>query len=417
MAAIFVVVLVLWVTEALPVGMTALLAGGAAARFFGVADLPTAFTTFISPVFFFVLAMFVVAQAFISSGLDRRFSLWLLSKAGTDSRRVVWVFMVGTCLVSTIMSDVPATAIFMALAVGLFDKMGLTPGRSSFAKGGHDRRPPSRPSSAAWRRRPAAPSTSSASSSSRSTATSPCASSTGWSSGSRWSWCCCPSPPSSCCASTPPEMDHVTAVGDVAAETDRPRPGERPRVAGPRRPRHHDRAVDPQHVVPGPERGDGEHPGGRRHVPSRHAHLHVEGGGARHRLGGAADGGRRHRPRGRPRSRPASRSGSSTAPSGASRTGSALGIVAPRERVHRGDPPRAAHRPRDQHGAHSPPRPPRPVDRAEPRPLRAAGGVHRLVRVPAAARRGAPGQPTPRATTACSTCSPPARCCRRSGWC
>ncbi len=133
MAAIFVVVLVLWVTEALPVGMTALLAV-VLLPIFGVADLPTAFTTFISPVFFFVLAMFVVAQAFISSGLDRRFSLWLLSKAGTDSRRVVWVFMVGTCLVSTIMSDVPATAIFMALAVGLFDKMGLTPGRSSFAK-------------------------------------------------------------------------------------------------------------------------------------------------------------------------------------------------------------------------------------------------------------------------------------------
>ena len=67
MAAIFVVVLVLWVTEALPVGMTALLAV-VLLPIFGVADLPTAFRTFISPVFFFVLAMFVVAQAFISSG-------------------------------------------------------------------------------------------------------------------------------------------------------------------------------------------------------------------------------------------------------------------------------------------------------------------------------------------------------------
>ncbi len=133
MAAIFAVVLILWVTEAVPVAVTSLLAV-VLLPIFGVADLPTAFTTFISPVFFFVLAMFVIAQAFISSGLDRRFSLWLLSKAGTDSRRVVLVFMAGTCLISTIMSDVPATAIFMALAVGLFDKMSLTPGRSSFAK-------------------------------------------------------------------------------------------------------------------------------------------------------------------------------------------------------------------------------------------------------------------------------------------
>ena len=133
MAAIFVVVLILWVSEALPVGVTSLLAI-LLLPVFGVADLPTAFRTFISPVFFFVLAMFVIAQAFISSGLDRRFSLWLLARAGTDSRQVVRVFMVGTCLISTIMSDVPATAIFMALALGLFDKMGLKVGESSFAK-------------------------------------------------------------------------------------------------------------------------------------------------------------------------------------------------------------------------------------------------------------------------------------------
>ena len=133
MGAIFAVVLILWVTEAIPVAMTSLLAV-ALLPIFGVADLPTAFGTFISPVFFFVLSMFIIAQAFISSGLDRRFALWLLSKAGTDSRRVVMVFMAGTCLISTIMSDVPATAIFMALALGLFEKMQLPIGQSSFAK-------------------------------------------------------------------------------------------------------------------------------------------------------------------------------------------------------------------------------------------------------------------------------------------
>ena len=88
MAAIFAIVLILWVTEAVPVAVTSLLAV-VLLPIFGVADLGTAFSTFISPVFFFVLAMFIIAQAFISSGLDRRFALWLLSKAGTDSRRVL----------------------------------------------------------------------------------------------------------------------------------------------------------------------------------------------------------------------------------------------------------------------------------------------------------------------------------------
>ncbi len=133
MAAIFAVVLILWVTEPIPVAVTALLAV-ALQPMFRVAELSSAFGAFISPVFFFVLAMFVIAQAVVSSGLDRRFALWLLSKAGTDSRRVVVAFMVGTCLISTVMSDVPATAIFMAIALGLFDQMKLTPGRSTFGK-------------------------------------------------------------------------------------------------------------------------------------------------------------------------------------------------------------------------------------------------------------------------------------------
>ena len=133
MAAVFAVVLILWVTEPIPVAITALLAV-ALQPILGVAELSAAFNNFISPVFFFVFAMFVIAQSFISSGLDRRFALWLLSRAGTDSRRVVLVFMVGTCLISTVMSDVPATAIFMAIALGLLQKMGVTPGGSAFGK-------------------------------------------------------------------------------------------------------------------------------------------------------------------------------------------------------------------------------------------------------------------------------------------
>jgi sodium-dependent dicarboxylate transporter 2/3/5 len=77
--------------------------------------------------------MFIVAQAVSTTGLARRFALWLLSMAGTDSRRVVMVFVIGTGLMSLIMSDVPACAIFMAIALGMIDKMGLKPG-SSFAR-------------------------------------------------------------------------------------------------------------------------------------------------------------------------------------------------------------------------------------------------------------------------------------------
>jgi sodium-dependent dicarboxylate transporter 2/3/5 len=133
MMAIFVMGLILWASEAIPIAVTALLVI-ILQPIFRVEELRTAFTTFMSPVFFFVIAMFCIAQAIIGSGLDRRFGFWLLSRAGADSRRVVLAFMVGTASISTIMSDVPACAIFMAIAMGALAKMGASPGSSQLGK-------------------------------------------------------------------------------------------------------------------------------------------------------------------------------------------------------------------------------------------------------------------------------------------
>src|SRR5689334_23013625 len=59
--AIFATCLLLWVTEAIPVAVTALLAV-VLQPVFGVATPGAAFSGFMSPVFFFVLAMFVLAR-------------------------------------------------------------------------------------------------------------------------------------------------------------------------------------------------------------------------------------------------------------------------------------------------------------------------------------------------------------------
>jgi sodium-dependent dicarboxylate transporter 2/3/5 len=133
MAALFAVALVLWTTEAIPIAATALLVL-VLQPLLGVADLRTAFAAAMSPVFFFVLAMFCIATAFSTSGLDRRFALTLLGRAGTDSRRVLLAFMAGTATISTIMSDVPACAIFMSIALGLFAENDIRPGESKFGR-------------------------------------------------------------------------------------------------------------------------------------------------------------------------------------------------------------------------------------------------------------------------------------------
>jgi len=133
LGALFVLAIGLWVSEALPVGVTALLVL-VLQPLAQVADLPTAFHGFASPVLFFVLAMLFLAQAVIGAGLDRRFAFWLLDRAGSDSRRVVIALIAGSAVISTIMSDVPACAIFMTIGVGVLGRAGVEPGRSRFGK-------------------------------------------------------------------------------------------------------------------------------------------------------------------------------------------------------------------------------------------------------------------------------------------
>lgn len=132
-AAVFLGCLILWVTEPIPIPVTALLALIAQALF-GIAKLPVAFANFMSPVFFFVLVMFVISQALITTGLDRRFALWLVARAGTSTRRITLAFMVGCGFLSCIMSDVPSCAIFMVIALPFFDKLNLPVGGSNWAK-------------------------------------------------------------------------------------------------------------------------------------------------------------------------------------------------------------------------------------------------------------------------------------------
>ena len=131
--ALTVACLILWVTEALPIPVTSILAIGGQALV-GSATLRQASSNFISPVFFFVLAMFVFAAVVRETKLDSRFAQWLLSKSGTNTRKILLAFMIGTAVVSSVMSDVPACALWMALGLGILQQENLKPGSSNFGK-------------------------------------------------------------------------------------------------------------------------------------------------------------------------------------------------------------------------------------------------------------------------------------------
>lgn len=130
---VFAVALILWVTEGVPIAVTSLLVI-VLQWLLQIATPVAAIAGFMTPVFFFVLTMFCIAEVVVSSGLARRFAVALLTRSGNDSRRVVLAFMVGTSTISTIMSDVPAAAIWMSMALPLLARINATPGQSSFGK-------------------------------------------------------------------------------------------------------------------------------------------------------------------------------------------------------------------------------------------------------------------------------------------
>ncbi|MDP7473257.1 MAG: SLC13 family permease, partial [Vicinamibacterales bacterium] len=133
LGAVFLAAIILWATEAIPIAVTALLVI-VLQPIFEVAELDAAFNAFVSPVFFFVLAMFCIAASVTNAGLDRRFAYWLLARAGTDSRRVIAALIIGTAATSVMISDVPACAIFMSIGLGVMSRLNLEPGKSSIGK-------------------------------------------------------------------------------------------------------------------------------------------------------------------------------------------------------------------------------------------------------------------------------------------
>ena len=77
--------MVLWMTEALPLSVTALL-GAALCVVLGVAPAKQVFAPFADPLIFLFIGGFILARAIFIHGLDRRLALAVLSLRGVGSR-------------------------------------------------------------------------------------------------------------------------------------------------------------------------------------------------------------------------------------------------------------------------------------------------------------------------------------------
>lgn len=132
--ALFIGIAFLWMTEALPLAITALLVPAIAALM-GLAGLKDSLSSFGSPLILLLLGGFVLATALSSQGIDR----WLAGKlAGWGKGKFVPVCLYlfgGTALLSMWMSNAATTAMMIPLALGIlnqFRREGSTPRNAQF---------------------------------------------------------------------------------------------------------------------------------------------------------------------------------------------------------------------------------------------------------------------------------------------
>ena len=139
MAAIFGLVIVLWVSEAIPLAATALL-GPALAVPLGVAGHREAFASFGHPIIFLFIGSFLIAGAMRTHGLDRRIALFVLSRrwVGEHPGRILLAFGAIAAFLSMWMSNTTTAAMMLPVALGVLSTLptvNQAPRTRSYATG------------------------------------------------------------------------------------------------------------------------------------------------------------------------------------------------------------------------------------------------------------------------------------------
>ncbi len=124
MASIMALVVVLWVTEALPMAATAVL-GPLLAVVLRVADARAALAPFADPIIFLFIGSFMLAEAMFVHGVDRRIAYTALSWkfVGRSAPRVLLVYSAVATALSMWMSNTATTAMMFPIGLALISHM------------------------------------------------------------------------------------------------------------------------------------------------------------------------------------------------------------------------------------------------------------------------------------------------------
>ncbi len=128
--AMLATIVLLWVLEAIPIGVTALLAA-AGMIMFNITPAKEAWAPFASPAVMFVLMIIMFGVVLNEVGLAKRIMYYILKAAGTGVKRLSFILAVGCTIMATIFHDATITVIMIFAFLPVLMSMGITPQKSN----------------------------------------------------------------------------------------------------------------------------------------------------------------------------------------------------------------------------------------------------------------------------------------------
>lgn len=129
--AVFFVCLVLWVTNALPLAVTSILAI-ALVPLLGVLPKEEAYSLFGNEAVFFILGAFILAGAVVHSGLSNRIALAIMERFGSSPKRLLVSIYLLAAVLSFFMSEHAVAAMLFPIVLEIARSLKLEPGKSSY---------------------------------------------------------------------------------------------------------------------------------------------------------------------------------------------------------------------------------------------------------------------------------------------
>lgn len=126
--------LVLLVTEALPIGVICILSLALLPTLGAADNLKIALSGYTTPILYFVLVSFGISAAVSKVPLSKRILVSLMKIFGKNVRSIIFAIMLCTAVISSLVSNVPTTAIFMGIGLGFLEIFDLGEDRKRTGK-------------------------------------------------------------------------------------------------------------------------------------------------------------------------------------------------------------------------------------------------------------------------------------------